>query len=175
MAKKITPDGEIIDDIADTIIARVPAPFWKTPFNHDTDAESDRTALHCRDKTKTQQQFQAETEINNILAQFMKTGQDPSKGAPIYQDADDIFDLQSAMVTGYEVEQAWNKLSAEIRNTLRDPRTFVEYIDHCLERGDLDELRKLGLANPKPPESPTPSGGTPAPDPGKEPPTGGSK
>jgi len=53
------------------------------------------------------------------------------------------------MITGWEVEQAWNKLSAETRNILRDPQTFVEYIDHSLQTGDLEGLRKLGLAKPK--------------------------
>lgn len=147
MSKRMTEDGEIVDVVTHEVIAR-PPPFFKTPFNHDTDHEALSTALACKDPSRTQQQFAKDADINNILAQFLKTG-DPNLlgiGQPIYRDIMEEFDLQSVMVTGWEVEQAWKALSPEVRNVLKDPVTFSDYVGHCLERGDLQPLRDLGLA-----------------------------
>lgn len=168
MATKITEDGEVINTVTYEPIAMAP-PFFKTPWNHDRDAESDRTGLACNDKSKTQQQFAKEADINNILRKFLSTGELNLTGNPIYQDIEEEFDLQKQMVTAYEVEQTWNSLPVAVRNILKDPRTFADYVTHCLETGDLDPLRELGLANAKPPEPAiTPGGATqvaaPSPD-----------
>lgn len=168
MAKKITEDGEIIDEITYETVAVAP-PFFKTPWNHDTDKEAASVRLACLDPSRTQQQFARDSDINNILAQFMKTG-DPNLlgvGNPIYRDILEEFDLQSVIVTGWEAQNAWNALPAEVRNTLKDPQTFADYVDHCLERGDLEPLRALGLAPKleppvKPTETSTASTSTPA-------------
>lgn len=182
MAKKITEDGEILDEISRTIIARVP-PQWKTPWNHDTDAESVATGFVNTEPSKTQQQFLKDSDINEILRKFHATGELPVTGPPNYLNTEKEFDLQDAIVTRAQVEEAWNALPAAVRNVLRDPKTFTDYVDHCLSTGDLDPLRELGLAKPKeappaPPEPPKPApppGGSPAPDAGKEPPSGSNR
>lgn len=172
MAKRITEDGEILDEVSREIIARVP-PMWKTGFNHDTDAESLATGLECKDPSKTQQQFAKEADINHILAKFNATNVLPTIGEARYEDlADEEVDFQNRMVTSWEVEQAWQQLTPEQRNTLKNPATMVEYVDHCLQTGDFDDLVKLGLATKKTPPAPAPvapdpatppAGGTPAP------------
>lgn len=162
MAKKITEDGEILDEINDTIIGRVP-PFFKTPWNHDTDDESRKAALTCKDPTKTQQQFAHEADINNILAKFMQTGELNLIGSPVYQQVAEEFDLQQTIVTQWQVETAWNALSPEVRNTLRDPQTFADYVQHCIDQGDPEPLIALGLAKRQAPTAAEP--GTPTPDP----------
>lgn len=144
--------------------------YFKTPWNHDTDRESLASGLACQDKTRTQQHLAAEQDINNILRRFadgaIVYGQ---PGAPQYRDIEELADLQDVIVTGHQVDEAWKALPAAARNILRDPGTFVDYVEHCLETGDLDPLRELGLANPKPPEKAIepppapPPGGTPAP------------
>lgn len=171
--KKITEDGEIIDEVTQEPIAIV-SPFWKTPFNHDRDAEARSTALYCEDKSMTKQSFLADADINNILRKFMTTGEPPlTTGAPVYQDFEELYDLQDKMVTAYQVEEAWNALSPEVRNVLKNPATFASYVEHCLEVGDIDPLRALGLAKPKEElqatrsDSAAPPGGTPAPEAGK--------
>lgn len=172
MPKKITEDGEVLDIVTHEVIAMAP-PFWKTPFNHNTDHESTAFGLTCKDPTKTQQQLAAECDINNILRKFQQTGELRLTGDPQYGDADDR-DLQDLIVTKYQVDQAWEALSAEVRNVLKNPETFASYVEHCLNTGDLDPLRNLGLAKPKepkqtaqePPKMPgSPPGGSPAPDP----------
>lgn len=145
--KKITSDGEIIDEITYETVAMAP-PFFKTPWNHDTDREAASVALECKDPSRTQQQFAKDADINVILAKFLKTGELMTVGAPTYQDALEIFDLQDSIVTRAQVDEAWNALPAAVRNTLKDPHTFTQYIAHCMQTEDLDPLRELGLANP---------------------------
>lgn len=165
--KTITEDGEVLDTVTDEVIGTVP-PFWKTPYNHDRDSESNRTGFASTDPSKTQQSFAAEADINNILAKFLKTGELNITGHPTYQDVPEEFDLQNAMVTAYQVEQAWNELPTAVRNILKDPRTFADYVDHCLKNGDIEPLRELGLAKPsepptaapEPPKPATPMGGS---------------
>lgn len=145
MAKKIlTDDGEIIDA---PVMASTPV-FFKTPWNHDTDQESALATSSPGEKTLTQQHLARDTETAVILQKFMNTGTDLSTlGTPNYVDIEDKGDLQDQMVTSWEVEQAWGELSPEVRNTLKDPQTFVNYVQHCLQTGDLDPLRQMGLAN----------------------------
>lgn len=136
---------------------------WKTPYNHDTDAESLSTALTCRDPSKAQQQFAKDADINNILRKFMQTGQLTTVAGMAYQEEIDDRDLLDRMVTSWEVNEAWQKLTPEVRNVLRNPETFTRYVDHCLKSGEMDELVKLGLAvaqtPPEPPKPPSPPGG----------------
>lgn len=168
MAKKITEDGEIVDELCEEC-----GPiFFKTPYNHDRDAESDRTGLECKDVSRTKQEFANDADINNILAKFLNgtAGLPQLTQPPQYMNLEEEFDLQSKMVTSAQVEEAWNTLPAAVRNILKNPSTFVSYIDHCLETGDLDPLRELGLAEKidyEPPDKaiqpPSPPGGSPAP------------
>lgn len=159
--KKITEDGEIVD-----VVTEEPAGFipnFKTPYNHDRDQAARETALTCLDPSKTQQQFANDADINAILRKFTETGQLPTQtGSPVYQDIDKEFDLQDQMVTGAEVEEAWNALPAAVRNILGDPQKFVAYVDHCLETGDLSPLQELGLAKAEASEPAQVSTGTPA-------------
>lgn len=152
MKTTVTEDGEVINENAPYTSEPVEGPFWKTPWNHDREAESNNSGLACGDKSKTQQQFAKDADINVILAKFLQTGEMNLTGMPVYQDIDDKGDLQDQIVTAYQVEQAWNELPTAVRNILKDPRTFVEYVDHCVKRGDLDPLRELGLATPEPPQ-----------------------
>lgn len=165
MAKKttITEDGEIIDTVTYEPIAMAP-PFWKTQFNHDRDAVSLATSTLCTDESKTQQHHLKDADINNILAKFMQTGELPTTGQPTYGEADNR-DLQDRIVTSWDIEQAWNELSAEVRNVLRSPKNLVDYIDHCQKTGDFEPLEKLGLTVPETLQEPiSPPGGTPAPE-----------
>lgn len=171
MKKIVTAEGEIID--APPIHEAIPAegPFFKTPHNHDRDAESAATGLLCLDESRTQQQFTSDADINKILAKFLNTGQITTTGqTPVYQDAEDEFDLQESIVTAYQVEQAWNELPTAVRNILKTPRTFIDYVDHCMETGDLDPLRELGLAKPAEPNAEITSPTQPQPGPPPAPP-----
>ena len=144
MAKKIvTDDGEIIDaPVASSYSGPL---FFKTPWNHDTDLESARLGFFDDEPTKTQQHLAKETEISEILRKFTLTGQVEQRQAQ-YMDIEEEFDLQNKMVTGWQVQEAWEALPAAVRNILKEPKVFVDYVEHCLDTGDLDPLRELGLA-----------------------------
>lgn len=181
MTKRITEDGEIINEVTHQVIAMAP-PFWKTTHNHDRDHESLATGLTCKDPTRTQQSMAKDADINNIIRKFMTTGELSGNTNPLsYMNIEEEFDFQKQLVTAYEVEQAWLGLPAAARNILRDPRTFSDYVAHCLETGDLEPLKELGLGKPPGPGTkmpnqtepkaseppPPPEGGTPAPAGGK--------
>lgn len=151
------------------------SPFWKTPYNHDTLAEANAGALICPEPTKTQQHLAAEADINNILAKFRETGVVwGTPGAPTYSDVMELNDLQDILQQGRDAQAAWEELPLAARNALQTPERMLAYIDHCMQSGDIDPLRELGIAKPKqkPPEPQTvdkaPSGGTPAPTAPKE-------
>lgn len=157
-SQTITEDGEIINTVTHEVIARAP-PFFKTQWNHDTVHEALASAQINTEPSKTQQQFAKDADINVILAKFQQTGELRGSSGFRYIDVDKEFDLQSEMVTGAQVKEAWDALPAAARNILKDPKTFADYVDHCMETGDLEPLRELGLAKPKvvlAPEAPLP-------------------
>lgn len=150
------------DEVVPVLRAYETAPFFKTPWNHDTDAESRRTGLVCKDPTRCQQNMAHDADIKTIIGKFLNTGELPQAAQlPTYQNIEELADLQDVIVTSSQVEDAWAKFPAAVRNTLRDPKTFADYVEHCLAVGDLDPLRELGLAKPKPPEAPQASPGAP--------------
>lgn len=158
--KVVTADGEIKDA---TIWESTS--YFKTPYNHDTDAESVRTGLECKDPSKAQQHQAEEADINAIVRRFGVTGMLPQiPMPPALEDFGEIFDYQSAMNTLAAAKASFAQLPAEVRATFQnDPHAFVAYTDAAVEAGDLEQLRKWGLALPAsptpPPEPTTPSEG----------------
>lgn len=169
MAKKITDDGEIIDTVTYETVAMAP-PFFKTPWNHDTNLESKAAGQLNLEPSMTQQQFAKDADINVILAKFMKTG-DPAllnpSGSPRYLDIEESLDLQDTMVTSDQVNTAWLNLPAQARAILQTPARFLEWYDHCLETGNIQGLRDIGLVPPEkaqePPKPPASPGGDSSP------------
>jgi hypothetical protein len=154
-----------VDD--DGVVYKTFQAFFKTPYNHDVDAESERTALYTVGPTMTQQHQSAETDINNIVKNFGITGKLPLvEMPPTYTDFSEVFDFQSAMNTLKEAQDSFAALPANIRSRFEnDPARFVAYVDHCLEREDIEPLREMGLAVPRAKETPQPPPeATPAPN-----------
>lgn len=156
-SSRVTEDGEVI--LADNMLNNEYPVFFKTPWNHNRDTESLTSALECTDATKCQRHLAAEADINNILRKFLSGGDLPITGPAQYLNIEELADLQDVIVTRSQVDEAWNQLPGAVRNMLRDPKTFADYVQHCLETGDIDPLRELGLAKPKPPEPAITPGG----------------
>lgn len=133
----------------------VPRQFFKTPYNHNTMDESNRVALTCPEPSKTQQHLVEEADINTIVARFLKTGElPPIRVPPSYQDFEDVHDFQSAMDAINQAKQSFMQLPAEVRATFQnDPAKFVNYVDHCMNTGDLEPLEKMGLGVTRAPVS----------------------
>lgn len=128
---------------------------WKTPYNHDTNAESDRTGLACNDGTLTQQHMEAEANINTIVRNFGVTGQLPQIPLPpSLEEFADIFDFQTAMNIQAAAKASFMMLAPEIREAFyNDPHNFVSQVDAMLTETDkavlennLAKLRQMGLA-----------------------------
>lgn len=117
-------------------------------YNEDTDFLSDATALYCETPSKTQQQFRQECDINTIVQRFGITGELPVNGhAPTYDDFTGVSDYQSAIHAIRDAEAAFLALPGTVREQFgQDPQRFVEF---CSDPRNLDELTKLGLANPR--------------------------
>lgn len=168
LGKHITEDGEVID----TPIYKTFETFFKTPYNHDTRAESRRVAQTNTEPSKTQQHQAHEADINTIVKNFGITGKLPVVAMPpVYEEFSEIFDFQSAMNAIKAAQDSFIALPANIRARFEnDPAKFVGYVDYCINNGDIDPLREMGLAIPaaaQEPKSGTPPSGEGTPD--KEP------
>lgn len=138
--------------------------FVRSAYNYDMNEASRKSGLHCKDKTRTQQHFKEECDINTIVQRFGLTGELPTTvQTPTYGDYTGIFDFQSAMNKVVEAQQNFMTLPAKIRARFHnDPQELLEFVT---DESNRPEAEKLGLVEraPQPTEaSPTPSGAPPA-------------
>ena len=123
------------------------SPFIRSAFNYDMDAASNESALVCSDPSLTQQQFAAESDINNIVDTFMKTGHLPDPvSMPQYVDYEGVFDFQSAMNVIRQADENFMRMDAKIRARFHNsPQEFLDFFADPANRG---EAVRLGLAVP---------------------------
>lgn len=121
--------------------------FVRTPFNYDMHAASLESALLCSDGTRTQQQFQEECDINTIVRRFGLTGQLPEGlVVPMQGDFTNVVDFQSAMNMVIAAQDSFMEMPAHVRDRFsNDPQRFLDFVS---DPANLDEARKLGIANP---------------------------
>lgn len=129
-------------------MSKISVPFLRTPYNYDTIAASNESALACEEPTLTQQQFKDETDINNILRQFNVTGLLPeSPLSPRYGDFTGIVDYQSALNAVIAAEDGFMTLPADIRASFgNDPEQLINFLD---DPANKDQAIKLGLIDGK--------------------------
>lgn len=173
---ELTTDGEVV--------VHQPTPFWKTPFNHNTDLEAIRTATFSYEPSLTQQHARDETDINLIVERFLKTGQMPQVAVPpTYADfttTADYHELQNHLA---ETNALFYKLPASVRASFQnDPAQWVGEINERLADPtpqNLDYLRTMGMDIPpakrEDAEPVEPKGGTTPGAPAPEPPKTGAK
>lgn len=106
--------------------------------------------LECKDPSRTKQSDKDETDVNNILARYMP-GNDLSQWDPskfVFADVSNIGDYLQCKTTIRDAEMAFGQLPAKVREFFEnDPSNLVRAFT---EPGFEDELRELGLLNPKP-------------------------
>jgi phage internal scaffolding protein len=119
----------------------------------DFDARSDEFGLECKDPSLTQQQFLEESDINNIVDRFMKTGHLPDPvSMPQYVDYEGVFDFQSAMNVVRQADENFMRMDAKVRARFHNsPQEFLEFF---ADSANHEEAVRLGLAVPRPKESP---------------------
>jgi len=115
---------------------------------------------------RTQQQFVADADINNILARFKKTGQiDPElfKKNAQFGDYSEIASYQDALHKVHQAEELFAALPSRVRERFRnDPSAFVAF---ATDPKNQKELVELGLAEKRAEEAPRPSKQDPKKDP----------
>jgi phage internal scaffolding protein len=111
------------------------------------DALSASSGLACDDPSLTQQQFKEESDINNIVDRFMKTGHLPDPASmPQYVDYEGVFDFQSAMNVVRQADENFMRMDAKVRARFHNsPQEFLEFF---ADPANSDEAVRLGLAVP---------------------------
>ena len=122
--------------------------FCRSPYNYDMDLASDKAGLKCEDDSLTQQQFKEESDINTIVARFMKSGVLPNPvNMPQYVDYEGVFDFQSAMNTVRQADENFMRMDANVRARFNNsPQEFLEFFANPENE---NEAIRLGLAMPK--------------------------
>lgn len=107
------------------------------------------------DDGRVRAEFQAECDINTIMAKYQKTGvlTHVNRSSPQYVDFSDVPDFQSSMNFMLEAEAAFMRLPARARESLgNDPSKFVQF---AVDPANVDKMREWGLAPPAPaPDAP---------------------
>lgn len=132
------PDGEVVEK---------DMPFFKTPWNHDTNFESDRTATFCADPSLTKQEFVEEQDINTIIERLTKGGEIPNIVLPEHfldlSGRTDYFTMASKIA---DTNRLFYTLDAKTREDhLNDPARWADAVVKATEAGDADQLELLGI------------------------------
>lgn len=129
-------------------MAKITAPFLRTPYNYDVDAASNESGVACEEPSLAQQQFKDECDINNILRQFNITGQLPDQPlSPKYGDFSGISDYKTALDRVIAADEEFMNLPATLRARFdNDAANLISFLDN--EENRL-EAEKLGLLEPK--------------------------
>lgn len=107
----------------------------------------------------TKQSFAQESEINNIMARYEKTGIiDHVKQHGGYADMPAGLDYQSALQLTIDAQLAFNELPAATRREFgNDPFEFLAFVE---DPANVERMGELGLLEPR--EDEPPAGDDPA-------------
>lgn len=127
----------------------------------------------------TRQEFKEECDINNIMAQYMTSGEffHINETAPQYLDCSGE-DFRTSMDYIAGAFSMFEELPATVRMQFdNDPAEFLEFCSHEKNRPELAAMGLLSpeavtrMATPQPPPTPAPKEPTAAPSPTPEPPS----
>lgn len=141
------PNNKLNDDLLVAPVFQLPYPA--KPYLCDTDPQTDEFP------SLTKQADAESCDINNIVAQYLRTGllpQHPRSG--FYADLSSLPDYQSALQIVIDAQNAFDELPADLRARFaNDPATFVEF---CSDPKNEDELVRLGILAPNAPPAEAP-------------------
>jgi len=134
--------------------------------------ERKRLQLHFNNDGLTQQHFKEETDINNIMAKFAKTGlvDHVNKVAGSYGDFTTVQDYQLHLDQVMAANAAFMELPSKIRARFdNDPSHLLAFVQDPRNRDEAVELGLIDRPPPPPPKDAPASSG--APGGGDQPPT----
>lgn len=143
--------GVLYADLSELGVARVRQAIadLSPPFNFYTGRNTSVFALVDFEPSRTSQEFAAESDINLIMARFLKTGTIPvyADRQPFYVDAADLPSFQDMQNILISADEAFGNLPAALRERFgNDAARFVEFVS---DPANEQELRKLGLLSPE--------------------------
>jgi len=100
--------------------------------------------------TKTQQQFQEQCDVNNIMKKYRNVGEIThlARKAGTYADLTNVPDYQGALDTVLQATHAFSTLPAHVRKRFgNDPSELISFLQ---DKNNNEEAIKLGLKE-KPP------------------------
>lgn len=125
--------------------------FHRAPGNYDGDVASEESGLECTDASRTVQSDAIDADINTIVRRFGLTGMMPQAPVlPAFKAFEDVFDFRSAMDVVLDAQRNFMELPADVRKQFEnDPQQYLEF---CSDEKNRDEMKRLGLLKPPPPE-----------------------
>lgn len=130
---------------------------------HDNPRRTPRIQTINEEKSRTQQQFKDEVNVNNIMKKYRKTGQIThlNNRTGKYADLSNAQDYFESIQTIRTASEAFDQLPSELRKRFHnEPAEMLQFIN---DPKNYDEGVKLGLFNPKLPPlntSPAPTNKT---------------
>ena len=118
-------------------------------FNTPYGQQPPRCFFHTTGESLTQQHFQEESEINNIIRSYDKNGviEHINRGNAIYADFSNVTDFSDALSQINEAKEEFLRIPSDIREQFQnDPGQFFKFAS---DPNNLDQLVEMGLANPK--------------------------
>lgn len=97
--------------------------------------------------TKTQQQFAAECDVNNIMKKYLQTGEihHINRKTGVYADLSMITDYQDMLDTVLHAQSAFKELPAEVRKEFdNNPQKLIDFLG---DEKNREKAIKLGLIN----------------------------
>jgi len=129
------------------------------PYIHSLYDKPDDPGISFDEPSLTQQHFQDECDLNQIMERALATGEMPPSRPTFYGDFTDIGDYQSTLEEIQRAQNEFMAMPAEIRDYFHnDPALMLDFIQNP---ANLETGRKLGLFAPAPAE---PAASTPAAD-----------
>jgi hypothetical protein len=125
---------------------------FRAAHGYDPDVASDEAVVVTDPISLTVQAHAVDADINVMLERFRVTGQvsEGSIRVPEFGDFSGVTDFQSALHVLSDATDNFNKLDAKVRARFQNsPQLFMEF---CADKENLDDMRKMGLAVPKPVE-----------------------
>lgn len=118
-------------------------------FNTPYGKQPPRCFFETSGESLTQQHFQEETEINNILRSHDRNGviEHINRGNAIYADFSGITDFSDALEQIREAQQEFQNIPWEIREKFKNDAG--EFFKFASNPDNIQDLRDMGLANPE--------------------------
>lgn len=123
----------------------VPKVFLRAPYNYDVEAASDEAGLKCLDKSRAQQSFRDEVDINTLIKRFGLDGQLPQNvRMPVQGDFTDLpADFHALANAQRQAQESFDAMPARVR--ARFHHDAGEFVDFCLDPANAAEAKALGL------------------------------